>query len=74
MEQYPALGIMVRHGNVLAILAGLVPVLMAAAGIALDGWPWGWGIAGLAIGLVAFFGVRVAAELVRVIVDMLLPQ
>jgi len=74
MEQYPALDFMVRYGNYLAVLTGLVPVGMAVAGIALDGWPWGWAFAGLAIGLVACFGVRVFTELVRVIVDMLLPQ
>ncbi len=74
MEQYPAVALMVRHGNVLAILAGLAPVILVAVGITLGGWHWGWGIAGIAAGIGVGFGVRVFAELVRIIVDMLLPQ
>ncbi len=74
MEQYPAVAFMVRHGNILAVLAGLAPVILVATGVALGGWHWGWGIAGMTAGIGVGFGVRVFAELVRIIVDMLLPQ
>jgi len=74
MEQYPAIGVLVRHGNALAVLAGLAPVILVALGIALGGWHWSWGIAGIVGGVALGFAVRVFAELVRIIVDMLLPQ
>jgi hypothetical protein len=74
MEQYPAVAFLVRHGNILAVIAGLAPVILVAAGIALGGWHWSWGLAGIGAGVALGFGVRVFAELVRIIVDMLLPQ
>ncbi len=70
---YPALNFLVRHGDWVAIVVAMVPVL-------LGGMAWGmgmsfvFGIAGLATGAFLYLMMRSFVELVRVIVDMLLPK
>ena len=70
MSQYPILNILVRHGNLLAVVLGLLPIALAAAlGAALV-------MLAAAIGGGVIFGffVRSYVEMVRVVIDMLMPQ
>ena len=73
MEKYPVLGFIVRWGG--ACAAALALIAGAAAAVAL--FP-AWGPAALVAGVVAggvVFGLaRSYVELVRLIVDLLLPQ
>ena len=70
---YPALHFLVRHGNWVAIIVALVP--MALGGLAWSsGMSFVFGIAGLAAGAFLYLMMRSFVELVRVIVDMLLPK
>lgn len=70
---YPAVRLLRRHGNWIAIAFGLLPVLagvwamLALGSIAAL-------LAGLAIGAAAGFLMRSFVELVRIIADMLLPR
>ena len=70
---YPALHFLVRHGDWIAAIVSLAPV---AAGIL--AWAAGmsvaFAIAGVAGGAFLFLIMRSYVELVRVIVDMLLPK
>ncbi len=70
MSQYPILNILVRHGNLLAVVLGLLPIALAAAlGAALVM------LAAAIVGGVIFgFFVRSYVEMVRVVIDMLMPQ
>jgi hypothetical protein len=70
---YPALNFLVRYGDWVAIVVGVVPVL--AGGIASGmGMSIMFGIAGLVAGAFLYLMMRSFVELVRVIVDMLLPK
>jgi hypothetical protein len=70
---YPALDFLVRHGNavtwVVALLPGLGGVLAWILGLSV-----GYAIAGIVAGAFLFLIMRSYVELVRVIVDMLLPK
>ncbi|NQV54550.1 MAG: hypothetical protein HQ503_01710, partial [Rhodospirillales bacterium] len=67
---YPTLKFLVRFGNVLAVVLGIAPIALAWA---LGASPVILVIAVLA-GVVLGFFVRSYVELVRVVIDMLLPQ
>jgi hypothetical protein len=70
---YPAVRLIRRHGNWLALGFGILPVLAGLwASIALGGIAWL--IGGVAAGAVAGFLMRSYVELVRIIADMLLPR
>jgi len=70
---YSTLHFLVRHGDRLAVVVALAPVL---GGI----WAWmagmsfAFAIAGIAGGAFLYLIMRSYVELVRVIVDMLLPK
>ena len=70
---YRALYFLVRHGDWLAIVVGLVPVLGGAAAW-IAGMSIAFGAAGLVGGAFVYLIMRSYVELVRVIVDMLLPK
>ena len=70
---YPALNFLVRHGDWVAIVVAIVPVVLGVVA-----WGMGmsivFGIAGVAAGAFLYLMMRSFVELVRVIVDMLLPK
>ncbi len=70
MSQYPILNILVRHGNLLAVILGALPIALA---LALNAAPVMLGAAIVGEVIAGFF-VRSYVELVQVVIDMLLPQ
>ena len=70
MSQYPILNILVRHGNLLAVVLGLLPIALAAA-LGAASVMLGASIVG---GVIFGFFVRSYVEMVRVVIDMLMPQ
>jgi hypothetical protein len=70
---YPALEFLVRHGNKVAWLAALAPALGGVLAWLL-GLSIGYAIAGMVAAAFLFLIMRSYVELVRVIVDMLLPK
>jgi fumarate reductase flavoprotein subunit len=73
---YPVLGFLVRHGGWLSMAVGLVPLLAALAAAILAPGPFaGLTLIGGLIGSgVLFLAARSYVELVRLIVDTLLPK
>ena len=74
MEQYPAVRFMVKHGSVLAILAGIALPMLVLIGVLAAGWHWVWLIGAVVAGVALGFVFRTFAELTQIIADMLLPQ
>ena len=72
MNSYPAVGFLVRHGNIVALALSAVPVL-AAAWLALGG-QWGWAVLALLAAPVTYLFVKSYMELVALISDMLIPK
>jgi hypothetical protein len=72
MNSYPAVGFLVRHGNVVAIVLSALPVL-AAAWLALGGH-WWWAVLALCAAPVTYLFVKSYMELVALISDMLIPK
>jgi len=70
---YPALNFLVRYGDWVAIVVGVVPVLLGGIASGM-GMSIMFGIAGLVAGAFLYLMMRSFVELVRVIVDMLLPK
>jgi hypothetical protein len=70
---YRALNFLVRHGDWVAALAGIVPAALGLAAWA-TGMPAAYGVAGMVGGAFLYLLMRSYVELVRVIVDMLLPK
>jgi hypothetical protein len=70
---YPTLEFLVRYGNAVAWIVALVPVLGGSLAWLL-GLSIGYAIAGVVGGAFLFLIMRSYVELVRVIVDMLLPK
>ncbi len=70
---YHALYFLVRHGDWIAVVVALAPV---AAGVLAwaEGMSFAFAIAGVAGGAFLYLIMRSYVELVRVIVDMLLPK
>jgi hypothetical protein len=70
---YWMLQFIVKHGDWIAIVSGALPLVASIAGV-LAGSPW-WALAvGAAGSAFLFLLMRSFVELVRVIVDMLLPK
>lgn len=70
---YPALEFLVRHGNAVAWAAALAPALGGLLAWVL-GLSVGYAITGVVGAVFLFLIMRSYVELVRVIVDMLLPK
>ncbi len=71
---YWMLQFIVKHGDWLAIVCGALPLLASIAAVALFNVP-AWSIAAGVVGSAfLFLLMRSFVELVRVIVDMLLPK
>ena len=70
---YWMLQFIVKHGDWVAIVSGLLPLLSSIAGVLVGSplWALAVGVAGSAF---LFLLMRSFVELVRVIVDMLLPK
>lgn len=72
-DPYWMLHVIVRHGDWIAMAAGALPLLASIAGVVVGSPIWA-----LAVGAVGsaflFMLMRSFVELVRVIVDMLLPK
>jgi hypothetical protein len=73
MNDYPMLHFIGRHGGWCAILAAVLPVAAAAWAVMIGASPW-WLAAGIAAAVALFVLVRSYVELVRVMIDMLLPK
>jgi hypothetical protein len=70
---YWMLHFIVKHGGWIAIVAGVLPLLVSGAAV-VCGAPW-WSLAVGAVGTAFLFMLmRAFVELVRVMVDMLLPK
>ena len=70
---YPALRFLEQHGMKLALLLSLCP-LFGALYVTANGWSTYWLIGGLAAGGVLYLLGGSYVELVRVIIDMMLPK
>jgi hypothetical protein len=70
---YGALQFLVRHGDWVAPVVGLVPAAAGAAVWAAGSSPF-YALAGALAGAFLYLMMRSYVELVRVIVDMLLPR
>ena len=73
MNDYPILHLLVRWGRPAALGLALA---MAAAGrwaAAVTG-TWGWAVAGLGVAMVGYVLLLSYVELVKLIIDMLLPK
>ncbi len=62
-----------RHGGWLAVLAALVPLVVGVVLTAQGASTW-WSVGGVALAVGLFVIVRSYVELVRVMIDMLLPK
>ena len=73
MNSYPMMHFIGRFGGWLAVLLALIP-LVAGIWVAALGWsPW-WIAAGVVTAGIVFGAARSYVELVRVMIDMLLPK
>jgi hypothetical protein len=73
MNSYPMLNFIGRHGGWLAAALGLLPLAGAIWLTTLGQSAW-WLAAGILAGIALFVAARSYVELVRVMVDMLLPK
>ncbi len=74
IDRFPTVRFVVRRGRLLAPAAAALPVLIAAAGIGLEGWHWLWLAGAALVGAALAFAVRLLVELTTIIADMLLPE
>jgi len=73
MTDYPMLHFLMRWGKLAA--AGLAAAVLAAGlWAAISSGQWPWAVAGAAVAVVGYGLALSYVELVRVIVDMLLPK
>ena len=70
---YATLHLLVRHGDLIALLVALAPVLGGVAAWAM-GLSAVYALVGVLAGAFLYLIMRSYVELVRVIVDMLLPK
>jgi hypothetical protein len=70
---YSTLHFLVRHGHWFAAIVGLAPVLLGGWAVS-AGMPYIYGVFGLLGSAFLYLVMRSYVELVRVIVDMLLPK
>lgn len=73
MPSYPAVNILVRHGRLIAVLLGILP-LIAAVWMVVVGVPTAFAVAAVVAAPVLYLLVRSYVELVTIIADMLLPK
>jgi len=73
MNDYPMLHFLMRWGKVAAASIALA-VLAAGLWLALSSGQWLWAVAGMGVAVVGYGLALSYVELVRVIVDMLLPK
>lgn len=73
MSGYPMLHLIGRFGGWLAVVLGLMPLVAGVCVLAQGGSLW-WLATGAVAALVVFGAVRSYVELVRVMIDMLLPK
>ncbi len=73
MPQYPMLHFIGKFGGWCAGAAGVLPLLAAVWAVA-AGFPAGWLAVGILAGVAVFVVARSYVELVRVMIDMLLPK
>jgi hypothetical protein len=73
MNNYPMLHFIGRFGGWCAVILALVPIVAGGWALAVGASGW-WLAAGLAAAVVLFVLVRSYVELVRVMIDMLLPK
>ena len=73
MTSYPMLHLIGRFGGWLAVILALIP-LAAAIWVTAQGWSLWWLFSGVVAALVVFGAARSYVELVRVMIDMLLPK
>jgi hydrogenase/urease accessory protein HupE len=73
MNDYPMLHFLMRWGKLAAACLAL-GVLAAGLWAALSSGQWLWAVAGAAVAVVGYALAMSYVELIRVIVDMLLPK
>lgn len=74
MEQYPAVGFIVRHAKVLAMIMSVLPPVAIALLLHAAGFHWVWSALGLALLPLTYLLARSYVEMVTLIADMLLPK
>ena len=73
MPDYPILRVLERHGGWISLLVALVPVAISIWFVAMGAGQW-WIAAGLGGGGVIYVLAKSYVELIRVMIDMLLPK
>ena len=74
MEDYPAIAFLVRYGAALSVAVTVLPIVAALFCVAAIGMHWAVIVAGVVLGLLAGFMMKVIVELTVIITDMLLPK
>lgn len=73
LPAYPVVVFLVRWGGVVAVLAGLAPVMVAGIFVH-QGANTAWLLAGLGGGVVLWLFVRSYVEVLRILADALMPR
>ena len=73
MNDYPMLHFLMRWGKLAAACLAMA-VLVVGLWVAINSGQWLWAVAGTAVAVVGYGLALSYVELVRVIVDMLLPK
>jgi hypothetical protein len=73
MNDYPMLHFLMRWGKLAAACLALA-VLAAGLGAAFSSGQWRWAVAGVVVAVVGYALAMSYVELIRVIIDMLLPK
>lgn len=74
MQQYPILLLLDRHGGRIAILMGVAVPLIGGWAIWNAGGSWVWTTVAVLAGVFLYGVVKSYVELIRLMVDMLLPK
>lgn len=72
-SDYPMLRLIGRFGGWMAVAVGAVPLAMSLGAVLLGWSPW-WIPVGILAAAIGFAVMRSYIELVRVMIDMLLPK
>ncbi len=73
MPAYPTLRLLDKHGEPLAIAAAACPIVAAAVAIALSA-SWWWLVVAVVAAAFMYLAAKSYIELVRLMIDMLLPK
>ena len=73
MPDYPILRVLERHGGWLSVLAAFVPLVISIWLVTAGANQW-WIAVGLGGGVVVYVLAKSYVELIRVMIDMLLPK